>query len=176
MRSRDRLCLGQRGATAVETALALPIFLLVILGGLDVGLWLLQQARLLDATDRALSVLAAAPPDAPLFPGEQRTCVLVPVPQCDGPSVGGLAVLPQAFAAARQQMPTLSATALIADYRAPPDGSAFARISLCVTLDGPAHRFFFLHWLPGIARDGRLPPVRLCDYTPLTGLARLSSR
>ncbi len=172
MRARDRFRLGCRGATAVETALALPIFLLVVLGGLDVGLWLLQKARLLDATDRALSVLAAAPPEAPLHPGERRTCNLVPVPQCDGPTTGVLEALPLAFAAAHQQLSALPLTALTAEYHAPSDSREFARVGLCVTLAGPEHRFFFLHWLPGIARDGRLPPVRLCDFMPIAGLAR----
>lgn len=164
--------LGQRGATAVETALALPIFLLVILGGLDIGLWLLHKARLIDAADRALTVMTAARIDGALAPGEHQDCALTPIPQCSGPQREPVEALPQALAAARRSLPTLPADALTLDYRAPPAARPAARIGLCVTIGGVEHRFFFLHWLPGLTRHNRLPPARLCDFLPFSGLAR----
>lgn len=172
----SRFRLGRRGATAVETALALPIFLLVILGGLDIGLWLLQKARLIDATDRALTVLAAARTDAALAPGEVHACALTPLPNCNGPETEVLEILPHALTAARYSLPALSADALHLEYRAPSAARQAARINLCVTLKGVEHRFFFLHWLPGISRNSLLPPVSLCDFLPFSGLARPDNR
>jgi Flp pilus assembly protein TadG len=56
MRIRD-----DAGSVLVETAIALPVILLVIIGGLDMGLAMVEEMRLTFATNGAATLEAAAP-------------------------------------------------------------------------------------------------------------------
>ncbi|MFD2263796.1 TadE/TadG family type IV pilus assembly protein [Lacibacterium aquatile] len=150
MAARSLSRLDRSGATAIEVALLLPLFLMIVLGGLDIGLWLLQSARLSEAARRAARAAVITAPVASLSDQGTVSCRRVSGITCSGGSI----IAPDSFdRIERAADMALADGSMIVTYRLLPDGSSNSKHPIVVIdIKNATHTLIFMHIIPGIGR------------------------